>query len=401
MAPRGLLQMTTRLAILLCTLTVHAYAQGDLTGKWQVSATPEGKKEMKFDADLKHQGAELTGIVNSPLGSGPVQNARIGNPDVAFQFLINKYLFDVKAEVVDGEMRGTFAGPRNMKGVFVARRNGVVAPIAPVEGIEVGDIEGAAFRIDIPANFNGSLVVYCHGYSPNPGKFNSDPNPAVKVFSDQGFAVAQSGYSQGGWAVKEGVEETEKLRQYFVKKYGKPKRAFVTGHSMGGVITIATLEKYPDNYDGAMPMCGPLASSLTTLKDRLFDTLVVFDYYFPGVIGSPVNIADSLTASPLEFASGVQKAVAADADKRAALLKYTGLASERELVQVVVFFAGIQNELMQRAGGNPFANRDTLYFGTPDDVAVNTGVVRYLAEPQGGAYLRRDVPLLGQTRETR
>lgn len=392
--------MKTRLGLLLCTAVSLGCAQSDLTGKWQVSATPEGRKEMKFDADLKHTGGDLTGTVNSPLGAGPVQNARVGNPDVSFQFLINKYLFDVKAVVVDGnEMRGTFSGPRNMQGVFIAKRNGV-APIAqPVEGTEVGEANGAAFRIDIPANYNGTLVVYCHGYSPTPGKFTKDAKAAVKIFTEQGFAVAQSGYSKGGWAVKEAVEETERLRQYFVGKYGKPKRTFVTGHSMGGVVTIATLEKYPEAYDGAMPMCGPLASSLSTLKERLFDTLVVFDYYFPGVIGSPVKISEKLVGDPFSFAAELKKAVDGDGDKKSAILKYTGLATDNDLIQVVAFFAVIQAEMIARAGGNPFDNRDTLYSGTLDDVAVNRGVQRYAADPQAAAYLRKYVTMLGQPKK--
>ena len=34
---------------------------------------------------------------------------------------------------------------------------------------EIGEINGAKFRIDIPDNWNGGLVMYCHGYSPVAG----------------------------------------------------------------------------------------------------------------------------------------------------------------------------------------------------------------------------------------
>ena len=33
--------------------------------------------------------------------------------------------------------------------------------------VELGEINGAKFRIDIPPNWNGGLVMYCHGYSPD------------------------------------------------------------------------------------------------------------------------------------------------------------------------------------------------------------------------------------------
>ena len=35
---------------------------------------------------------------------------------------------------------------------------------------EIGEINGAKFRIDLPEKWNGGLVVYCHGYSDKPAK---------------------------------------------------------------------------------------------------------------------------------------------------------------------------------------------------------------------------------------
>ena len=52
------------------------------------------------------------------------------------------------------------------------------------------------------------------------------------------------------------------LRLYFENKYGIPKKTIITGHSMGGMISIATIEKYKDKYDGALPMCTFMASNL-------------------------------------------------------------------------------------------------------------------------------------------
>src|ERR1700733_8740129 len=53
--------------------------------------------------------------------------------------------------------------------------------------IEIGVINGAAFRIDIPENWNGGLVVYCHGYNQSPILYKDDPpNPLIKAFTDPG-----------------------------------------------------------------------------------------------------------------------------------------------------------------------------------------------------------------------
>jgi len=46
-------------------------------------------------------------------------------------------------------------------------------------------------------------------------------------------------------------------------------------------------------------------------------------------------------------------------------------------------------DIEQRAGGNPFDNRNTIYTGTPDDNALNDGVKRYAADPHALLYLQR------------
>ena len=67
---------------------------------------------------------------------------------------------------------------------------------------EIGEINGAKFRIDIPDNWNGGLVMYCHGYSPVAGAYKEGKLPPVlAVFTEQGYALAQSGYAAGGWAI--------------------------------------------------------------------------------------------------------------------------------------------------------------------------------------------------------
>ena len=247
---------------------------------------------------------------------------------------------------------------------------GSLAALGQAPKIEVGEINGAPFRIDVPANWNGSLVLYCHGYG-GPNNYDQNPlNPRIKVFTDMGYALAQSAYSAKGWAVKEAMQDTEVLRQYFVRKYGKAKRTFVTGHSMGGITTLGIIETFPAQYDAAMPICGPLEPSLIGLKKRVFDTLVVFDYFYPGVIGSPVKISDTLTADSLKAA------IDADFKKREAMRRWMELATETEVAGVVGFFASIQKELMTHAGGNAFDNQNTIYFGTDDNIAVNRGVKR-------------------------
>jgi pimeloyl-ACP methyl ester carboxylesterase len=257
--------------------------------------------------------------------------------------------------------------------------------------IETGEINGAKFYLEVPAAWNKGLVMYCHGYEmPGNAPVNwndQGPKGLREAFLSRGFAFAASSYRTQGWAVKEAVEDTEALRQYFIKKHGQPRETFVTGHSMGGHITVATIEQYSNVYDGAMPLCGPLGPAIDFIEDRVFDLIVTFEYYFPGTIGSPVDVPADRAAI---FASaGKARAALEAAPERAAMFARHFNISVKELPEVLGFFKLIMGELKQRAGGNPFDNRNTIYSGFDDDAAVNRGVKRYAADPKAQDYLRR------------
>lgn len=263
-----------------------------------------------------------------------------------------------------------------------------VVAVAQEAKVENGTINGAAFRIEMPATWNKGLVMYCHGYQ-TVGSANNFENARAqalrKEFLSRGFAFAESAYSTQGWAVKEAVEDTEALRRYFVSKHGKPNETIVLGHSMGGAISIATIEKYPEVYDGALPMCGPLNVILNGFQERIFDMLATFDFLFPNVVGSLVNLPQT---AKLDQAK-VKAAVEAAPDKAAMFAKHYSLASAAELPGVLAFWYEIVRELQFRAGGNPFDNRNTIYDGFDDDVALNRGIKRYAADAKAREYLRQ------------
>ena len=48
---------------------------------------------------------------------------------------------------------------------------------------------------------------------------------------------------------------------------------------MGGIISLASVEKFPAFYDGALPLCGWLAPVYSLMK-RALDMLVIYDYFF-------------------------------------------------------------------------------------------------------------------------
>jgi pimeloyl-ACP methyl ester carboxylesterase len=262
-----------------------------------------------------------------------------------------------------------------------------LAKSAPV--LEAGTLEGAAYRIDIPAVWNHDLVVYYHGYAVTAVQLPArEPiAPQLRQFLDRGYAVIQSAYSQTGWAVEQGYADTERLRQHFIEKHGKPRETFVTGMSMGGTLTLMTLETAPETYAGGLSLCGAIEPS-----DRLvqydFALRAAFDYYFPDLLGPLVPVP----AAFLPTQATEQKIAAALQSKPQAaqsLLRSWGVGDPQTLAPIIAFNTYEIGELQRRAHGNPFANADMIYTGSGDDYALNTGVRRYRADVAAAAYVSR------------
>ena len=149
--------------------------------------------------------------------------------------------------------------------------------VTPVDWI--GDINGAVFHIRVPENWNGTLLVYADGYSPDlpdPPDAAFGGGPVEDYLLAQGYALAGSAFKNAGWAVKEGIHDTKALTNFFRKQMGKPEHVILYGMSMGGTITAASIEKFPAIYDGGIPMCGPMAGS-TSLFDHFLDVGLAYD----------------------------------------------------------------------------------------------------------------------------
>jgi len=254
---------------------------------------------------------------------------------------------------------------------------------------ELGTLEGATYRIDIPDNWNRGLVVFYHGYAVTPVTFEKGEriSPMFDGMLARGFAVLQSAYSATGWAVEEGAVDTERLRRQFVDKHGKPKETILSGMSMGGTLIAMALENEPDLYDGALSLCGVLEPS-DRLMQRDFALRAAFDHYFPNVLGPLVPVAADFmpTDALIEKVTAAMKANPAGVR---ALLSFYGVGDAATLPDIIVFDTYEIMEMQQRAHGNPFGNADLIYTGSGDDFALNDGVRRYRAEPDAVQRMAR------------
>ncbi len=147
-------------------------------------------------------------------------------------------------------------------------------PLAPLTAggapttVTQGVFEHSAFDLEVPAHWNGQLVMWAHGYRGTGTVLTVDaPSYGLRqTFVDEGYAWAASSYYDNGYDVRSGVLSEHDLAVYAGSLLHRtPSRTYIVGVSMGGQIIGRSLEQYPYFYAGALPMCGVLGD------DRLFD----------------------------------------------------------------------------------------------------------------------------------
>lgn len=268
-----------------------------------------------------------------------------------------------------------------------------------VPGAFTGTIEGAPYRIAIPQDWNGGLVMYLHGYEP-PGRERqaqiSGGHMEDWVLS-RGYAMAQSAYSTQGWAVAEALVDNERLRQHFVSQHGEPRRTLVIGHSMGGHLVLASMERHPQAYDGGLSLCGANSPAEELFADGLVPPLVAFDHFFPGAMGlAPGGLSDP-DSPPMVDPEVLEVALQGNETQARALGDRFGILRE-DLAGALMFRYFILRELMQRAGGFPVDTISVAYGGMGDDAMFNANVRRHVGHPVAMAYTAANAPLFGTVR---
>jgi pimeloyl-ACP methyl ester carboxylesterase len=178
---------------------------------------------------------------------------------------------------------------------------------APLQGpldLE-GTLNGAPYKIRVPVEWNGTLLVYAHGYSDkadHPGETDNrraDAAPGGTLFEDvllsQGYAVAGSAYLDTGWAVREGIADTLALVSFFKGRVGEPQRTILWGFSLGSVVALKSAEEFPNVYDGVIAACG-LGAGTTRNWDGAGALALAYDATlgWPAAWGTAGDVRDNL-----------------------------------------------------------------------------------------------------------
>ena len=152
-----------------------------------------------------------------------------------------------------------------------------------------GDIDGAAWRFEVPDEWNGELVMWAHGYRGEGLELRVDAPPIREHLIAQGYAWAASSYERNGYSVRQGVDNTKELADYVIAELlpAEPEQVFISGASMGGHITGVSIEEHHRLYDGAMPICGVMGDY--ELFDFFLDYTVVAQQLALGESRFPVD----------------------------------------------------------------------------------------------------------------
>jgi hypothetical protein len=162
-----------------------------------------------------------------------------------------------------------------------------------------GSLEGAPYRIRVPAVWNGTLLVWAHGYrdkADHPGEVDNRtaelaPSPALEApLLAQGFALAGSAFKDNGWAIEEGIKDTQNLVAFFRDTIAIPDYTILGSASLSTLIAYDSMTRFGGLYDGAITACGAGAGATRTW-DTSADLLIAYDTVF-GALSSWGTVAD-------------------------------------------------------------------------------------------------------------
>jgi hypothetical protein len=253
---------------------------------------------------------------------------------------------------------------------------------------------GEIYQICKPANWNGELILYAHGYVNEfqPLALPDEASTYVPLFISQGYAFATTSYSENGLAIQSGINNILALRERFIKDFGKPSHIYLTGGSEGAVVTTLAIERYPDLFSGGLPLCGPCGSFQKQIN-YYGDFRVLFDYFFPGVLpGDILNIPDQLITNwETVYVPAILQAISKNPTNTLKLLRTANAAYDpndnssigNTVIGVLRYNVFATRDAIRKLGGQPFDNSAKIYFGSGsilEDIILNKKVKRYRAD---------------------
>lgn len=147
---------------------------------------------------------------------------------------------------------------------------------------------GTTWKAEIPADWNGTLVLYSHGYLPTfagvPNLPSNAPDPrTAAALLAAGYGLTGSSYAAAGWALNTAPRDQLDTLAATITAIGRrPHRVLALGTSMGGLVTARLAEIGRGRIHGALATCGIVAGGVALNNYQLDAEFAIARLLAPG-----------------------------------------------------------------------------------------------------------------------
>ncbi|WP_019075110.1 hypothetical protein [Streptomyces hokutonensis] len=151
--------------------------------------------------------------------------------------------------------------------------------------------DGATWIADTPENWNGTLLLFSHGFGPTTAADAPSPAAAQALLA-AGYALAGSSYDPSGsmWALESAERDQFAALTAFRRQVGTPTRVISVGQSMGGLVNARIARDGAGRVDGALGLCGLVAGGVDLDNYQLDAEYTLATFFDPADADALVNL---------------------------------------------------------------------------------------------------------------
>jgi pimeloyl-ACP methyl ester carboxylesterase len=250
---------------------------------------------------------------------------------------------------------------------------------------------GTTWKADVPDNWNGTLLLYSHGYLPTfanvPNQAQNAPNPATAAaLLAEGYALTGSSYAAAGWALNTAPQDQLDSLAATVQAVGRrPDRVLAIGTSMGGLVTGKLAEIAGKRIQGALATCGIMGGGAALGNYQLDGQFAIAQLLAPGQqikLAGYANLGEAVATTNALVAAVRQAQLTAEGRARIALVAAlyqapawlpgqappdpadpvaVQLGQYQWLLQLLPFTTPARFDIETAMGGNPSWNKGVDY----------------------------------------
>jgi hypothetical protein len=138
------------------------------------------------------------------------------------------------------------------------------ATTAAASGHYTGSLaDGATWVADVPTSWNGTIILYSHGFGPLAAQDAPDATTQADLLG-LGYALVGSSYSgPSWWALASAAADQFASLAAAEQITGRPRRTIAWGTSMGGLVSAEETQDARGRIDGTLTTCGLVAGALS------------------------------------------------------------------------------------------------------------------------------------------